>query len=255
MFKFIRFYLVWGRGYQCILSLETASAGGCQTIVHRKKKSNRIKIQELALKLEISKPVELIERKGILGMAQAQGVDMLSGRIGIAIDPDGIDEISEAELEFLIAHELSHIKTNDAFWMFVVPAIVGVVGTLAISILFPSLAVLFSSTILAWTLFSPVAVIGSIIPLVVFPFFSKWREECADKLGFSVCSEEAQKAASTFFENIRISHLEMRNEPVDSSCLKFLIQTEINEDGESCWDILHPSLAARSSYLQVKANL
>ncbi len=72
-----------------------------------------LKIQELTQKLGLGKPIELIEKKGLTTGAQAQGVAFFSGRAGIAINPDLVDEISEEELEFLIAHELSHIKAND----------------------------------------------------------------------------------------------------------------------------------------------
>ncbi|MBA3239525.1 MAG: M48 family metalloprotease [Parachlamydiaceae bacterium] len=217
-----------------------------------KRNQLEIKIQELANKLGISKPVELIEIKGMVGQAQALGIDMLPGRIGIAIDPDMVESIPEAELEFLISHELSHIKTNDIFWMMVVPAIIGGISTLAICILFPSLATLFSPLIMGiFMVASPAAVIGLAVSVAALIFFSRWREECADKLGFSVCSDEAQKAAATFFENLRTTMIELKNNQEDDSCFdQFLKNYFLTEDGDDLLDLSHPTLTARIKYLQ-----
>ncbi len=145
--------------------------------------------------------------------AQAEGVSLFSGRAGIAINPDLVDEISGGQLEFLLAHELSHIKANDLIWMGGVLSIVGVITTLAMSILFPSSAAYFSPIVMATLMVSsPAAVVGLSVSLVALVFFSKWREECADKLGFSVCSDAAQKAAPQFFEKIRTAQIEYRND-------------------------------------------
>lgn len=214
-------------------------------------KRNQIesKAQELAQKLGISKHIELIEKKGLMTGAQAQGIAFFSGRAGIAIDPYMADEMSEAELEFLIAHELSHIKANDIVWMGAIPGIVGVITTLAMTILFPS-TVVFSSTVATPILTSPAALVGLSVSLVAFAFFSRWREECADKLGFSVCSKAAQKAAPQFFEKIRTVQIEYRNNEEGSCFSKLWRKFLITEAGDFRFDVLHPSLKTRIKYLQ-----
>lgn len=179
-------------------------------------------VQELASKLEINKPIELIEKKGLMTGAQAQGIAFFSGRAGIAIDPDLVYEMSEAELEFVIAHELSHIKANDLIWMGAVPSIVGVITTLAMSNLFPSSAAYFSPIVVATLMVSSPAAIGGLsVSVIALALFSKWREECADKLGFSICSDAAQKAAPEFFDKIRTSQIEHRNND-EGSCFSRL---------------------------------
>jgi Zn-dependent protease with chaperone function len=214
-------------------------------------KRNQIesKIQELAQKLGISKPIELIEKKGLMTGAQAQGIAFFSGRAGIAIDPDIAHVIPEAELEFVIAHELSHIKANDAMWMGVASSIVGLITTLAMSILFPS-SVAFSSTVATLILTSPAALVGLLVSVIALVVFSKWREECADKLGFSVCSDAAQKAAPQFFDSMRASQIEYRNNEEGSCLSRMWRRFLITEDGECRLDILHPSLKTRIKYLQ-----
>ena len=57
-----------------------------------KRKHIESKIQELAQRLGINKPIELIEKNGLMAGAQAQGVSFFSGRAGIAINPDLVDE-------------------------------------------------------------------------------------------------------------------------------------------------------------------
>jgi Zn-dependent protease with chaperone function len=214
-----------------------------------KRNQIELKIQELAQKLGISKPIELIEKKGLLTIAQAQGIAFFSCRAGIAIDPDIADVMPEAELEFLLAHELSHIKTNDNMWMGVVPGIVGIVATLAMSILFPS-SIAFSSIVATLILTSPAALVGLSVSVIAFVILSKWREECADKLGFSVCSDAAQKAAPQFFDSIRTAQIEYRNDEEGSYLSQLWRKFLITEAGEFRFDVFHPSLNTRINYLQ-----
>jgi Zn-dependent protease with chaperone function len=209
------------------------------------------KIHELAQKLGINKPLELIEKKGLMGGGQAQGVAFFSCRAGIAINPDDVNEISEEELEFLIAHELSHIKANDLIWMGAVYGIVSVTSTLAMSILVPSSAAYFSPMVMAtFTISSPAAAVGLSVSFIAFVFFSKWREECADKLGFSICSGAAQKAAPQYFDAIRKSQIEHRNDNEGSYLSKLWRRCLITEEGEFRLDVFHPSLKNRIKYLQ-----
>lgn len=213
------------------------------------------KVQELASKLGINKPIELIEKKGLMGGAQAQGIAFFSSRAGIAIDPDLADSMPEAELEFLIAHELSHIKANDLIWMGAVSSIVGVITTLAMSNLFPSSAAYFSPIVVATSMISSLAaLVGVSVSVIASALFSKWREECADKLGFSVCSDAAQKAAPQFFENIRTSQIEYRNDEKGSCLSKLWRKFLITEAGDVRFDVLHPSLKTRIKYLQLKIS-
>lgn len=209
-----------------------------------------LKVRELATKLGISKPVELIEIKGLICGAQAQGNAIFPGRIGIAINPELVDELPEAHLEFLIAHELSHIKVNDIMWMGLVPGIVGTITTLAMNIIFPSSATLFSNLICC---ISPATSLASLIGLTVasvtFVIFSKWREECADKLGWSVCSKAAQNVAYNFFLTLQVKHIIHRNSQEGSFLSKLWRKFLITADGDVRYDIFHPSLKNRVNYL------
>lgn len=209
------------------------------------------KTQELSQKLGISKPIELIEKEGSMTGAQAQGTVFFSGRAGIVIDPEVVYDMSEAELEHLLAHELSHIKANDLIWMGAISGIVGAIATLAVSTLFPSSATYFSPIVMMTLMVSsPAAVVGCSVSGIAFACFSKWREECADKLGLSICSDAAQKAAPKFFDAMRTSQIEYRNDEEGSCLSKWWRRFLITEDGDSRFDIFHPSLKTRIKYLQ-----
>lgn len=209
-----------------------------QLLPQAKRRSIESKIQELAKELGISKTIELIEKRNLATGAQAQGIGSFSSRIGIVIDPDLANALPEAELEFVLAHELSHIKANDNLWIGVFPSIAGVITTLAMSTLFPSLAADFSISIVSLS-----AVPGIAVSTIALFSLSKWREECADKLGFSACSCNAKKAAPAFFDRIRVGQARLR----DNDVLKRFLFTE---DGESRLDVLHPPLASRVQYLR-----
>lgn len=227
---------------------------GGKFLSNEKRNLAESKIRELANKLTLSKPVELREIKGFKGGAQAQGMAFLPGKIGITFDPELINAMPDAELEFLMAHELSHIKANDNLTLFLIPGIIGVITTLAMIILFPSSAHYFSKldfpklSILGVT---PAATIGLTVSLTTFIFFSRWREECADRLGFSICSESAQAGASSFFKEIRSDQLEYRNDQTVSVISRMWRKVLITKRGNFRLDILHPPLTKRINYLSI----
>jgi Zn-dependent protease with chaperone function len=206
------------------------------------------KIENLAKNLEIRKPIELVQKKGLVTIAQAQGLALFSSRAGIVLDPNIVCRLPEVQLEFLIAHELSHIKANDHMWIGVVSGIVGIITTSAMSILFPS-SVAFSSTVATFIQIPPAALVGLSLSAIALINFSKWREECADKRGFSVCSDDSQEAAPEFFETIRTSQRMYRNDKKGSSLSKLWRKFLITKAGDARFDVLHPSLTTRIGYL------
>ncbi len=205
------------------------------------------KIQELAAKLQISKPIELIEIKDLRISAQALGNNFFSGRAAVAIDPNFAMNSSEAALEFVIAHELAHIKNNDAI-RFGVCSLAGIITTAAICLLFPASATQFSNPLLRLVLYSPAFVVGLTVIAVTYPLFSQWIEKRADLLAVSFCSEAAQKAAIEQFEKDRQAYIEIKNSPKSSLWQKLLI----TPDGECRDDLFHPPIKTRINYLQLK---
>jgi Zn-dependent protease with chaperone function len=219
-----------------------------------KRQRLELKIQELAAKLEIGKTVELIEVKGLAVCAQAQGNALLPGRCGIAIDPLPFTALPEEMLEFLMAHELSHIKANDVVMMGAFACIAGMIAVLAMGILFPSSAVYFSSPIWMALVCSPAALVSTAVAGVTLILFSRWAEEQADKLGFSICSDAARGDAYKFFDCIRLAQIKHRNEDGLSFFHSLFRKILITEDGNFRLDVLHPPLTKRIHYLKSGAN-
>lgn len=211
------------------------------------------KIDELSKKFLIDRRVELKEIDGLTTGLQALGNAALPFRLGIGINPVMASELSEAELEFLIAHELSHIKANDLLVIGAVSGLIGVIAALAAIIIFPASATSFSLTVSLLTqVASPAALVGITVSFIALVFLSRWREECADKLAFSICSKEAQKAAPKFFERIKRLQIEFRNSEEGSPLSKLWRRFEINEHGDCRFDIFHPSHETRINYLRPK---
>jgi len=204
------------------------------------------KVQSLANKLAINKPIQLIEITDITPPMKTQGNALLPGKAGIAFDPEFADQISEEEFEFWMAHQLVHIKANDFVWFAVVPIAIGVITTIAMSVLFPSSATHFS---IPGIYNSHAAAIGIIASAISIIFFSRWREASADKLGSSICSEAVKKAGLAAFNSMAKDNIEYRNEGgislLSSLWRKFLLTS----DGNSRFNILYPSIQTRITYL------
>jgi len=206
------------------------------------------KINELAEKLSINRPVELIEVKGLAEIATAHGNAILPSRIGISINPEIAAKIPEDMLEFILAHELSHIAANDD-----VSTKAGATAGLVLSIVTFAMHVRFS-----WssqpvkrpsTASSSVLTASLVVAAIALVLFSKWREVCADKRALSICSSAAKIAAPKLFEKIRSQNLECRNDKnvsVLSSLWRKLLTTK---DGNDRLDVFHPSLTYRIRYL------
>ncbi len=208
-------------------------------------------IQELAKKLEFSKPIELMETDNPGLAIGCTGVGLF-GRAGIIINPEFACDLNLDELEFILAHELAHIKANDYLRLCTAICVAGVISTLAASILVPSTAVYFTPAVIVLTkVSSPAAMVGQITSLFVKSIYSKRREKCADLLALSICSNEGKKAASDFFEKMRQSQLSYRNRNMEDNSFSSLYKKiTITKDGNTRLDIFHPSLKERSEYLK-----
>jgi len=212
------------------------------------------KINKLTKKLGIQKEIELIEIEAFYTSLQALGSNVFPNKAGIAIDPNLLKEMPFDMQEFVLAHELSHIKNNDLIKVNLYAGIVAAIVTAVAGILFPSLNVRFSKRGMALSGYtSPAAIIGSFVGLYAFVFFSKKYEEAADKMAFSVCSKEAQLEGINFFKICQEYHISNRKE-IDSLLAKIWNKMMYTSEGDFRLDILHPSLSKRIQYLQLELS-
>lgn len=211
------------------------------------------KIQTLCAKLGITKPVELIISSKV-DNGLAHGVSCLPGRAGIILNPEFLRSLPTGELEFLLAHELSHIKSNDYIRIPGIAALSSAIAILALSILFPTWAKPFTSKLAQEQLRSPLAVIGipvSFIALNISSIItSRWRETCADKLGWSACSPEVQRAAPRFFDTKRNNLSWLRAQKDAPLLTRLWRKMTISESGDNRCDVCHPSFSTRINYLE-----
>jgi hypothetical protein len=193
------------------------------------------KIKELSHKLGITKQIEIKEVTG-QQTATAYGCVFLPTVAGILIDPNFASESSEAELEFVLAHELVHIQQNDIPWVLSLMSIAAVITTIALHIFFPTSLALMEGV--KTGIFVTVLLVTRV---VVAP----GREEQADRLGFAICSRAAQKAAPLYFEKERMKNIAMRD--YEQS---FFSHFTISEEGDDLLSFFHPPLTQRIKYLQ-----
>ncbi|MBS4168548.1 M48 family metalloprotease [Parachlamydia sp. AcF125] len=204
------------------------------------------KVQELAHKLKICKKLEIREISGLELGAQAMGNVIFPGRAGVIIDPYFFECLTPETQEFFVAHEISHIKHHDSLTLCLVAGVASMVTTIALSVLFPRSADLSSGK---W--YGGVACSGGVAAgMFTYSLASQWREKCADKTAFSVCSPEAQAAAIEFFEDCRSIYRGYRNEEGISFLSSVWRKTRIMAEGEDRLDILHPFLKDRINYLK-----
>lgn len=214
----------------------------------RKRHALEKKVHEVADKLGVKKGIEIIEVDCAHSLANARGNTLFPGKAGIVIDAQAFEDLSREAQEFFVAHEISHIKHNDPLTMHILPGLSGAASTLAMMELFPSTA-LFSAV---WC--SPASLIGFAVGSATFIFFSRWREECADRTAFSVCSAEAKTAAIAFFEKMQVTNRQDRDDPNISFASSLWRKFLINGEGEARWDVLHPPLKARIDYLKASIS-
>lgn len=151
------------------------------------------KIKEVALKLGVTKKIEILDMLYAAVPEQGHGSSLLPGRAGIIVNSACYyDRPLAVKRGFKIAREIAHIKNNDTLSIGVVVVAAGVISSMALAVLFPFLAVK-NSTLNNNT---PATTIGIFVATpIALVLFSRWREACADKTALSICSQEEKQAA------------------------------------------------------------
>ena len=220
-----------------------------KTLPPRMRQAVEAMLKELSLKLNITKPIALIEDSGMT-IAQAQGGTLLPFRAGIVIDPRYILNGSHEQVEFLLSHELIHISSNDALRLALIKTAVQVATYVMMLQFFPATTEQFPVIYIMASLgyFSHAEIISSFVSMMALVAFSKMIEKRADLNAMKICCPATCCSASLFFEGIRLHQLQYRNH--GRSCIQRIYRKfMITSTGESRWDIFHPSLKERRDYL------
>jgi Zn-dependent protease with chaperone function len=191
-----------------------------------------LKIKELSEKLGITQRVQIYEISGTShGSAKAFG-SLLSQKIGIVFERGFLQELTEEAQEFVLAHELSHIKSNDHLSFGVVEIVSQIASTFFLKMIFSA---------------SKAETIGFFISGWALSLFSQWREKCADANALLI-SSSGLKGARDFFEHIKLLNLTFKLEKSQSP-LSFLKDRMIDRDGENLFDHFHPKMSKRMELL------
>jgi len=200
------------------------------------------KVKALKKKIQIEKNL-IINEKCNSGIMRALGNSILPGKAGILVDPVVVSRLNEPRQEFSIAHELFHIKLNDAVTINLLAAAVTLVAAIALTILFPHLP--FFSVTMQWT--------PLLVGFVAQGAFSKFCEKRADLLALSVCSEDAKNNAYKLFEGLRVLHKQHREATNVSILVSLWRRITITPDGDYRLGFAHPSFSERVRYLKPQA--
>ncbi|NGX56800.1 MAG: Protease HtpX [Candidatus Anoxychlamydiales bacterium] len=220
------------------------------------------KINELANKLKINHEIEIHPGKKTF-ITQ----DWMKKKAYLIIDVKKFENCSKEINEFVLAHELAHIKHNDSFLKrlfininLIVKVALAVLFSNSFSLGFLALSgiiliiydIPFSLTIA----FTPITLVHSLISLVAYSIFSKFQEERADKTALSVCSDKAKAQAWIFFKNEQKTFLDVRCKLNRSSIIyhKILSHILIDENGNVRFpfNFTHPKLQTRINYCRLQ---
>ncbi|MBM3191043.1 MAG: hypothetical protein FJZ63_00115 [Chlamydiae bacterium] len=209
------------------------------------------KVKELAGKMGLSKPVEIVYTAVSLTPFSVSPQSIFSDKNIIHIAPETIKAVNLAppEMEFLLGHELAHIKKNDILTTLALRLTVAAICTVAFAWLFPAANIFFVSTLMAPLVpISCAALAGHLSGTLASALYMRFIESRADKLGWEYSSLEGKRAAPSFFKKIIDFQLKTRNNSSTPLSL-FIRKLLISEEGNSRIDIVHPPLTERVRYL------
>lgn len=210
------------------------------------------KINDFASRLKFNKPVKLESNSLISGFAQGLGMKALGGEAIIRVHPKRINGLSSSQREFVLAREVAQIHANKGVWLGLVPGLVGIITTLALSLLFPPLAIPLSNLIGLMIFGSPAAAIGCTVASIAWVVLSRKLERDADDVAFELCSVNARRLAPLIFNDERQFNISRRDDPAVSCAVKAWRKCFITSNGNSRINISQRSLTAREKYFQEK---
>lgn len=189
------------------------------------------KISKIAEQFGIEKEINVEISKDSDG--QIFGNNLFPGSAGMIINTDNDEKTND----FIIKHEMTHLKNSDTLTIPIVELMSGLVGFLGTSYLFPTINPFFYF------------VAAMSVDVIVASAFSTWREEIADKTALENCDEETKQKALEYFENCIKHCINKRNEEGDElTC--FWKKLKYSEEGNNRFDIFHPTHTERCRYIK-----
>lgn len=158
-----------------------------------------------------------------IGEASALGTNWFRKGSAIVYISKEFFQIDEGAYDFVKHHELAHIKNNDTFTAYCVPAICQLVASI------------FGMCALS---FWPAVGFSFTVGIVSRILFRRWREAKADDFAIEWSSEERLLGGRRFFLSSRKIHAEVKRDTLWK-------KIAISPSGDYRLDIFHPSLTSR----------
>lgn len=199
-------------------------------------------ILQLKCKMGIQQDIQVVITQNKFIPIQAH-VDFMTRKSFIIIDEFFLEIVDEKSLEFLLAHELIHIKEDDVLRLISCYVLVSTLFTIPIGYCFPNTLEMFSGLGMLLTATTCWASFLSCFPaFICLCQYSKIREKNADVTGFKNCGDSGKLGAIVFFK-----FMKDRSIPTDEDSL--FQRWAFSSSGDFYLDVFHPSLQARIDYL------
>ncbi len=191
-------------------------------------------VNDLRGRMGISKEVQVRRTpvKGIFEYA-AFGAFLLPFTQSFLIPQRSEDwPLEEGAKFFIYAHEIAHLERNDVLKT-----------TLILTITFVVVAILFSLVVLI----DMALTLGLIAGIVAMIIYSRYSEKKADLRACEVATDDEIIEGALFFEQMRVEKLDSYRE---CKRLGLLIAVLMSENGDDPYDLFHPSLSERVTYIR-----
>lgn len=185
--------------------------------------SDRLKSEMKPFLDEVGVRADLIFAETVnLGFCSASGTNMFRSSDAVVQIAPYFYAADKDACSWVIKHEISHIKHNDAFTIHAVPCICQLA------------AAIFGMCFLP---LSSAVMVACMVGLVSQVLFLQWREMKADDFAIKHSSNEELKGGRRFLMALREINIEQRD--------TFWGRIRMSASGENRLDIFHPSLTSR----------
>lgn len=183
------------------------------------------KVNDLAEKLDMRKPLQLIETNKIKKIVSS-GNTLFQGKAGILINPEYFHESNPLN-EFELAHAIAKIKNNDVIVTSLIAGLVGVITNIALKILFPQLP---PSSFSGFKIDS--IDIATFISGFAAGMIFDYRSCRTEQMAFSMCSRVGQQAVIDNLRQQQVDNINKRNDANVSKISAFFRKVFIKENGD-----------------------
>ena len=199
--------------------------------VRSRNKENALeeKVSSLAKKMGVRGKIEVVKNNNVGYVFEAYGCSAF-GKAGITLPAHLMNPFSEKTDTAMLAHEIAHIKNNDAMWLWMIPVIVAV----AVTVLFLAVAPLVTAEFL-----------GFIVEIISLVAYSRFCEQRADLEACKYLTNDEKRAFADWMKSYQKLNLDRRNKKGIGIIQRLWRNLTYDAKGNDLLDFFHPSLSTR----------